>query len=78
MKRDMLLIFALVVAAACVGWLLSRRFADLEHSNAVVATKVANLEARLLPVERDHQYRQYRGKIWEKVKGLIGFARQTI
>ena len=78
MRKDMLFIFALVVAAFCVGWLLCRRFADLEHSNAVVATKVTNLEARLLPVEKDHQYREYRGKIWEKVKGFIGFAKQAI
>jgi hypothetical protein len=75
MKKDMLLIFTLVVAAFCVGWLLCRRFADLEHSNANVATRVTNLEARLVPVEKDHQYREYRGRIWDKVKGLIPFIK---
>lgn len=75
MKRDILIILAFVTAAFCFAWLLCRRFADLEHEQAMTAAKVANLETRLLPVKTDHKCREYRWKIFDQIKGLFGLTK---
>ena len=73
--KNFMIILALVGFAFCAGWLLCQQIAGIGHRQRLPGARIADLQARLLPLEREHQAHEYRGKIWEKIKSGLGLAK---
>jgi hypothetical protein len=71
MKRDIVWV-GVVVLAVLLTWNFAKDFLRLEFAQKSSAARLAEYEARLLPLEQDLKRREVR---WTKAKAAMGWIR---
>jgi hypothetical protein len=65
-------VLGLCLVFGAIGWFLGRLYTLIELAQQTTNVRVAALEYRLLPVEKEYQQRQ---KLLTKAKGVISWIR---